>query len=114
MVPFEKEADMSNVKHKNCAMRQLAKSAKATLCKNDYESECSAPLGATPEQKEIYFKLCKLKKDGESVVNPVTSFADPEKMKTLSHDEKQRYILSVCADYVSMKKYIDEKERKTG
>lgn len=47
-------------------------------------------------------------------MNPVTSFADPEKMKTLSHDEKQRYILSVCADYVSMKKYIDEKERKTG
>lgn len=92
----------------------MPKAQKQGFAKNDYESESSAPLGATPEQKEIYFKLCKLKKDGESVVNPVTSFADPEKMKTLSHDEKQRYILSVCADYVSMKKYIDEKERKTG
>lgn len=105
---------MSNVKHKNCAMRQLAKTAKARLCKNDYESETGAPGGATPAQKEIYFKLCKLKKEGESVVNPVASFADPEKMKTLSHEEKQRYILGVCADYLSMKKYVDEKTRKTG
>lgn len=78
---------MSNVKHKNCIVRQLAKSAKSRLCKNDYEQEV-APTGATPEQKEIYLKLCKLQKDGETVTNPVASFADPEKLKTLSHEEK--------------------------
>lgn len=97
---------MSNVKHKNCIVRQLAKIAKSRLCKNDYEQEV-APTGATPEQKEIYLKLCKLQKDGETVTNPVASFADPEKLKTLSHEEKQRYILSLCADYVSVKKYLD-------
>lgn len=79
---------MSNVKHKNCIVRQLAKSAKS--------------------------RLCKLQKDGETVTNPVASFADPEKLKTLSHEEKQRYILSLCADYVSVKKYLDEKARKIG
>lgn len=104
---------MSNVKHKNCIVRQLAKSEKSRLCKNDYEQEV-APTGATPEQKEIYLKLCKLQKDGETVTNPVASFADPEKLKTLSHEEKQRYILSLCADYVSVKKYLDEKARKIG
>ena len=52
---------MSNVKHKNCIVRQLAKIAKSRLCKNDYEQEV-APTGATPEQKEIYLKLCKLQK----------------------------------------------------
>lgn len=82
---------MSNVKHKNCIVRQLAKSAKSRLCKNDYEQEV-APTGATPEQKEIYLKLCKLQKDGETVTNPVASFAD----------------------YVSVKKYLDEKARKIG
>lgn len=41
---------MSNVKHKNCIVRQLAKSAKSRLCKNDYEQEV-APTGATPEQR---------------------------------------------------------------
>lgn len=48
------------------------------------------------------------------MTNPVASFADPEKLKTLSHEEKQRYILSLCADYVSVKKYLDEKARKIG
>lgn len=71
---------MSNVKHKNCIVRQLAKIAKSRLCKNDYDQEV-APTGATPEQKEIYLKLCKLQKDGETVTNPVASFADPEKLK---------------------------------
>ncbi len=105
---------MSNVKHKNCMVRQLAKSAKARLCKNDYEGECGAPSSATPEQKAIYLKLVKLQKDGQSVVNPVASFADQEKMQTLSHEEKQRYILSLCADYISVKKYMDDRARKIG
>lgn len=103
---------MSNVKHKNCIVRQLAKSAKARLCGNDYRQEANIPAGATPEQKEIYLKLCKLQKEGETVANPVASFADPEKLKTLSHEEKQRYILSICADYVRVKKYLEEKTKK--
>ena len=52
---------MSNVKHKNCIVRQLAKSAKSRLCKNDYEQEV-APTGATPEQKEIYLNFANCKK----------------------------------------------------
>ncbi len=106
------EADMSNVKHKNCAIRQLAKSAKSRLCGNDYARETHVPAGATPEQKAIYLKLCKLESDGETVTNPIASFADPEKMKSLSHEDRQRYILSVCADYLSVKKYLEERTKK--
>lgn len=105
---------MSNVKHKNCALRELAKSAKSRLCDNRYDSEKSVPKGATPEQKAIFLKLCQMQKEGETVVNPVACFADQEKMKTLSHEDRQRYILTVCADYVSMKHFVENKARKTG
>lgn len=44
---------MSNVKHKNCIVRQLAKIAKSRLCKNDYEQEV-APTGATPLTQKPY------------------------------------------------------------
>lgn len=87
---------MSNVKHKNCIVRQLAKSAKSRLCKNDYEQEV-APTGATPEQKEIYLKLCKLQKDGETVTNPVASFADPEKLKKHCPTKKNNATYSLFA-----------------
>ena len=55
------EAEMSNVKHKNCALRALAKSAKSRLGNNSYDKdELSAPKDVTPEQKAIYVKLNKL------------------------------------------------------
>ena len=100
---------MSNVKHKNCALRELAKSAKSRLCDNRYDSEKSVPKGATPEQKAIYVKLNKLKRAGESVNNPVAQLADENILRTLSHEEKQRYIIKLCADYVSVKNYMEKK-----
>ncbi len=106
---------MSNVKHNNCALRELAKSAKARLATNDYDGdELNAPKSATPQQREIYLKLLKLSKAGECVVNPVAQLADNEKLNSLPHDERQRYIINLCADYVSVKNYIDESSRKLG
>lgn len=99
---------MSNVKHKSCAMRTLAKSAKARLSQSDYDSdEIGAPSNISPAQKAIYVKLCKLYRQGKSVTNPVQEFADSEKMQTLSHEEKQRYILALCSDYMCAKSYAD-------
>lgn len=104
------EAEMSNVKHKNCALRALAKSAKSRLGNNSYDKdELSAPKDVTPEQKAIYVKLNKLKRAGESVNNPVAQLADENILRTLSHEEKQRYIIKLCADYVSVKNYMEKK-----
>lgn len=69
------------------------------------------PREQRPNKKKYISNFANCKK---TVTNPVASFADPEKLKTLSHEEKQRYILSLCADYVSVKKYLDEKARKIG
>jgi len=101
---------MSNIKHKNCALRTLAKSAKSRLATNSYDQdELSAPKDVTPEQKAIYVKLNKLKRAGESVINPVAQLADEKILGSLSHEERQRYIIKLCADYVSVKNYMEKK-----
>ncbi len=98
---------MSNVKHPKCKLRTLASEAKARLCNNTYGEGQNAPKNITPQQREIYLKLCALKRSGEKVDNPIDCFADQKKMSTLSHDEKQRYILQICADYVSMRNILE-------
>lgn len=104
------EAEMSNVKHKNNALRALAKSAKSRLGNNSYDTdELSAPKDATPEQKEIFVKLSKLQRDGKSVTNPVEQLADEKILGTLSHEERQRYIIKLCADYVCVKNFMEKK-----
>lgn len=101
---------MSNVKHKNCAIRSLAKSAKSRLKNNSYDQdELTAPKDVTPEQKAIFVKLNKLKRAGESITNPVEQLADEKILHSLSHEERQRYIIKLCADYVSVKNYMDKK-----
>ncbi len=99
---------MSNVKHQECAIRNMAKSAKKRLCENDY-SEQVAPRNATPSQKALCEKIVKLKQSGEDVINPVEQLADKELLSTLSHEQRQRYIINLCADYVSVKKFFDAK-----
>lgn len=97
---------MSNIKHPKCALRSLAAEAKARLNNNTY-CEPSAPKNATPQQKEIYLKLYAMKKQGEEVFNPIAQLADNKKMASLSHEERQRYILQLSADYISMRNMLD-------
>ena len=74
-------------------MRTLAKSAKSRLGQGTYDKdEINAPKSVTPNQKELYVKLLKLKRDGKDVSNPIAEFADNEKLTKLSHEERQRYI----------------------
>lgn len=101
---------MSNIKHNQCAMRSLAKEAKSRLANNNYDpDEINAPKNLTPQQKEIYLKLVKLSRTGEDISDPISQFADAEKLRTLPHEERQRYVLSLCADYVQIKNYISQK-----
>lgn len=101
---------MSNVKHAKCPIRNLAKSAKFRLANNGYDQdEISAPKNLTPQQKEIYLKLVKLARSGEEVSDPISKLADEKKLCTLSREERQRYVLSLCADYVQIKQYISQK-----
>ncbi len=100
---------MSNVKHKKCTMRDMAQAAKARLMLNSYKDEPPVPKNATPQQREIYVKLYEKRISGESanVDNPIEAFADKKKLQTLSHDERQRYIMQLCSDYVSMRSALD-------
>lgn len=99
---------MSNVKHPKCALRTLAGQAKARLSKGSYGEEPSAPKNVTPRQREIYIKLCELAASGEEVTNPIALFADKQLLASLPHEEKQRYILQLCADYISMRNMLDD------
>lgn len=99
---------MGNTKHKDCALRNLAKSAKKRLCADNY-SEQIAPKDATPSQRELCEKIVKLKQEGEDVINPVEQLADKKLLSTLSHEQRQRYIINLCADYVSVKSFFDKK-----
>lgn len=103
---------MSNVKHAKCPIRNLAKTAKSRLISNSYDQdEINAPKNLTPQQKEIYLKLVKLSRNGEEVLDPISKFADENKLRLLSREERQRYVLALCADYVQIKQYIAQKSQ---
>lgn len=97
---------MSNVKHTKSEFRKLAAEARSRLIQNAYGAP-AAPKNITPQQREIYLKLTELKLRGESVVNPIMQLADAKKLATLPHDERQRYILQISADYVSMRNMLE-------
>ena len=101
------EAEMSNVKHPKCAIRTKANEAKARLVKNNYAEQNAIPKNITAEQQVIYFKMKKMKNEGIALTNPVVQLGDAKTLATLSHEEKQRYIINLCADYVKVKSIID-------
>ncbi len=101
---------MSNVKHPKCAMRDLAKEAKSRLSANTYQNEhdCPIPKNITPEQKIMYQKLFDMSQLGETCTNPISQLADSSKLNGLSHEERQRYIIQLCADFVAVKKLFNQ------
>ena len=98
---------MSNVKHPKCPIRNMASEAKKRLASGDY-SEKYIPKNITSSQKEIYFKLQKMKKDGEELTSPVAQLGDQKLLATLPHEEKQRYIIRLCEDYIKVKAIIEK------
>ena len=85
----------------------MANEAKHRLANNSYE-EKTVPKNITASQKEIYFKLQKIKKDGKELTSPVAQLGDQKLLSTLSHEEKQRYIISLCEDYIKVKSIIEK------
>lgn len=100
---------MANVRHPDCAIRSLAQEAKRRLREGAYDRELrqSLPQGASPAQKRIYIRLKELLDKGEEVVNPIRQLADAELLARLSHDERQRYVFQLAADYTAMKRELD-------
>lgn len=99
---------MSNIKHNKCPMRTLAQEAKSRLASGSYNRNLPpVPKNATPQQRDIYLKLYELRKGGESVDNPIAVFADEQKLASLTHEERQRYIMQIAADYLSMRAALD-------
>lgn len=101
---------MSNVKHPKCAIRNLANDAKRRLSNNSYQ-EKAVPKNITASQKEIYFKLQKIKKDGETLTSPVAQLGDAKLLATMTHEEKQRYIINLCEDYIKVKSIIEQEQQ---
>ena len=89
----------------------MASEARTRLMKNDY-SEKAVPKNITASQREIYFKLQQIKKNGEELTSPVAQLGDAKLLATLTHEEKQKYIIRLCSDYVKVKEII-ENERMT-
>ena len=85
----------------------MASEARARLQKNAYAEQGAIPKNITSEQQVIYFKLKQMKKDGVVLSNPVTQLGDEQKLATLSHEEKQRYIITLLADYIKVKQIVD-------
>lgn len=99
---------MSNVPHPKCAIRNLANEAKLRLVKGEYYPSVLEPSKSfTPAEKDMFLKLRELYERGEEVINPVEQLADKDYMNSLSHDERQRYIVSLCANYVDMRKELE-------
>lgn len=97
-------------------MRSMAQEAKRRLLHNDYSRNSGAmapPKDITPSQRAIYIRLKELSEAGEDVINPVQQLADKEKLQSLNHEERQRYILQLSADYVSMRRALDENLQKS-
>lgn len=102
---------MSNIKHPKCPMREAALKAKARLAKGEY-GEQPTPPNISPRQRDIYLKLSELKKRGEEVINPIAQLADEELMRAMPHDERQRYIIQLASDYVSVRNLLDGEDKK--
>ncbi len=103
---------MSNVRHPSCVIRNLALDAKKRLAKPDgtyFPSGLEPPSTLTPSQYEIYVKIRALYDKGEEVVNPISQLADKQLMESMSHEARQRYILTLCGDYVEMKRLFLER-----
>lgn len=90
-------------------MRTLANEAKERLKNNEY-GEPSAPKFATPQQKELFLRIQEINKQGLEVVNPIAQLADRNKLESLPHDQRQRYIMQLAADYASIKNLINGKK----
>lgn len=101
---------MANTRHPKCAIRSMAVEAKKRLQSKAYGTgEIPAPAGISPTQRRIYIRLRELRESGEEVVNPIQQLADKEFMKGLSHEERQRYIIQLAADYLAVKKELDDR-----
>ena len=103
------EAVMANVRHPDCIIRDLAREAKNRLREGAYDRELarSVPQGVSLSQRRMYIRLKELLDRGEEVVNPISQLADADLLSRLSHDERQRYILRLAADYTAMKRELD-------
>lgn len=108
---------MANTRHPKCAIRDMANEAKRRLQSNAYKNGAvGAPQGVSLSQRQIYIRLKELLDAGEEIVNPIQQLADKELMNGLSHEERQRYVFQLAADYLAMKKALDgrlAKEKRT-
>lgn len=102
---------MGNVRHPKCAIRNMAGEAKKRLMNGAYgdDAACRAPQDASPSQQRIYIKLKQLLDEGTEIDNPIRQLADTELMDSLSHEDRQRYVFQLAADYIAMKKELDDK-----
>ncbi len=103
---------MSNVRHTNCKIRLLASEAKERLKNNSYNA-CSATISCqgklTPAEEHVLTKMRQVLEVGEEIVNPIAQLCDKEKLKSLSVNERQRYIFEISNAYLCLKQKMIDK-----
>lgn len=99
---------MGNTRHPDCAIRELARTAKARLSGNRYAESAALPVkkGASPAQREMCRRVLDLIGAGEEIVNPIAQLADRALIERLPYEERQRYIIRLAADYAEVRREL--------
>lgn len=103
---------MSNVKHPNCKIRNLALEAKARLKTNNYSAKTSvlsAQSQLSPAEQTVLSRMLKVMENGEEIINPIQQLCDREVLNALPANERQRYVFELSNAYVSLKQKMMDK-----
>lgn len=91
-------------------MKQMVLNAKKRLStENAYSKEAIAlepPAWLSPSEKEMYLKIRKRYEKDMPLDGALYEYADEKIFDGISHEEKQRVILTACNNYVSMKELL--------
>ncbi|MCQ2602296.1 MAG: hypothetical protein MJ193_00060 [Clostridia bacterium] len=91
-------------------MKQMVLNAKKRLStENSYSKEAIAlepPARLTPSEKDMFLKIRKRYEKNLPLEGALYEYADERIFDGISHNEKQRIILTACGDYVSMKELL--------
>lgn len=100
---------MKNIARNETSIKNIAHDAKKRLTLRGYSTyprELEPPSTLTPMQKSLYLKLRDMISKGEEVVNPIGQLADRKLLESLPYIERQRYIFSLCSDYLTVREIL--------
>ena len=114
-------------KLKNDALKRLAQQAKERLSCGGYKqpqkygskfkiyeggivADYKLVILSDTEDEKLYEQVCSMLDENIDVLNPIGQIVDKAKIKNMSQQEKDRYIINLTDKYLQLKnRYINEK-----